>query len=106
MESAQNRSRKALADFFSATEPQHAHWYCIKEPIVREAYCQDIKLSFPSLSLLLNIPDDLLISVLKISGLVYKRQNISSPLLRAWEDFIVEYKLNNELTTFSIAGKQ
>jgi hypothetical protein len=24
----------------------------------------------------------------------------------AWEDFIAEYKLNDELTTFLIAGKQ
>ncbi len=88
------------------TEPQHAHWYFIKEPIVREAYCQEIRLLFPSLSLLLNIPDELLTSVLKISGLVYEQLNISSPFVCAWEDFIAEYKLNDELTTFLIAGKQ
>jgi hypothetical protein len=106
MGAAQNLSRSALADFLVATEPQRAHWYCIKEPLLREAYCQEIKLLFPSLSSLLNIKDEVLTSVLKIAGLVYQRKNISSPLLRAWESFIAEYKLSNELTTFSIGGKQ
>jgi hypothetical protein len=36
-------------------EPQGAHWYCIKQPIVGGAYCQEIKPSVLSLSLLLNI---------------------------------------------------
>jgi hypothetical protein len=106
MSAAQNLSRSALADFLVATEPQRAHWYCIKEPLLGEAYCQEIKLLFPSLSSLLNIKDEVLTSVLKIAGLVYQRKNISSPLLRAWESFIAEYKLSNELTTFSIGGKQ
>jgi hypothetical protein len=103
---AQNLSRSALADFLVATELQRAHWYCIKEPLLGEAYCQEIKLLFPSLSSLLNIKDEVLTSVLKIAGLVYQRKNISSPLLRTWEFFIAEYNLSNELTTFSIGGKQ
>ena len=83
MSAAQNLSRSALADFLIATEPQHAHWYCIKEPLLGGAYCQEIKLLFPSLSSLLNIKVEVLTSVLKISGLVYQWKNISSPLLRA-----------------------
>jgi hypothetical protein len=74
MGAAQNLSRSALADFLVATEPQRAHWYCIKEPLLREAYCQEIKLLFPSLSSLLNIKDEVLTSVLKIAGLVYQRK--------------------------------
>jgi hypothetical protein len=50
MSAAQNLSRSALADFLVATEPQRAHWYCIKEPLLGEAYCQEVKLLFPSLS--------------------------------------------------------
>jgi len=45
-------------------------------------------------------------SVLKVAGLLYQRGNMLSPLLRAWEDLFAEFKLKNELTTFSILGKQ
>jgi len=93
---AQNLSQSALADFLVATEPQHAHWYCIKEPLLGEAYCQEIKLFFSSLSSLLNIKDEVLTSVI-----VYEQKNISSPLIHAWESFIAEKKLSNELTIFN-----
>jgi hypothetical protein len=42
----------------------------------------------------------------EIAGLLFKRKAVSSTLLHAWEELLIEYKLNNELTTFSVAGKQ
>jgi hypothetical protein len=39
-------------------------------------------------------------SVLKAVRLLYQQGNILSPLLHAWEDFIVEFKLDNEFTVF------
>jgi hypothetical protein len=106
MSSAQNIARKALADFFAAVELQRAHWYLIKVAMEGEAYCHDLNLLFPSLSSLLSVRGDLLTAVGEIAGVVYQRRNISSPLLHAWENFIAEYKLRNELTTFSVAGKK
>ena len=68
---AQNLSRKALADFFVTMEAQHVHWYCIKSPVVGEAHCDAVKAMFPPLSSLLNIHNDLLLSMLKVAELVY-----------------------------------
>jgi hypothetical protein len=51
---------------------------------------------FSSLSSLLNIKDEVLTSVI-----VYEQKNISSPLIHAWESFIAEKKLSNELTIFN-----
>jgi len=99
-------SRKALADFFVAMEAQHAHWYCIKSPTIGEANCLELKRIFPPLPSLLNIQDEVLMSILKVAGLLYQRGNMLSPLLHAWEDLFAEFKLKNELTTFSILGKQ
>jgi hypothetical protein len=99
-------SRKALADFFVAMEAQHAHWYCIKSPTIGETNCLELKRIFPPLSSLLNIQDEVLMSVLKVAGLLCQRGNMISPLLRAWEDLFAEFQLKNELTTFSILGKQ
>jgi hypothetical protein len=98
-------SQKALADFFVAMEAQHAHWYCIKPPTIGEANCLELNRIFPPLSSLLNIQDEVLMSVLKVAGLLYQQGNMLSPLLRAWEDLFAEFKLKNELTTFSILGK-
>jgi hypothetical protein len=102
---AQNIARKALADFFAVAEVQQAHWYSIKEAKAG-AYCHDVNLVFPSLSSLLSINKDILTAIEEIAGLLYKRKAVSPPLLQAWEEFLGEYKLTNELTTFSIFGKQ
>jgi hypothetical protein len=97
-------SRKALADFFVMMEAQHAHWYCIKSPTIGEANCLELKCMFPPLSSLLNIQDEVLMSMLKVAGLLYQQGNMLSPLLHAWEDLFAKFKLKNELTTFSISG--
>jgi len=105
MNLAQNIARKALADFFAAAEVQRAHWYSIKEA-KDGACCHDVNLVFPSLSSLLSIHEDILTAIKEFAGLLYKRKAVSSSLLRACEELLREYKLTNELTTFSILGKQ
>jgi hypothetical protein len=45
-------------------------------------------------------------SVLKVSGLLHQQGNMLSPLFCAWEDLFEEFKLDDEITTFSISGKQ
>jgi hypothetical protein len=44
-------------------------------------------------------------SMLKVAGLLNQQGNMLSPLLCAWEDLFAEFKLKNELTTFSILGE-
>jgi len=105
MSGALNLSRKALANFFVTMEAQHAHWYCIKSPTIGEANCLELKHMFPPLSSLLNIQDEVLMSLLKIAGLLYQRGYMLSPLLHAWDDLLAEFMLKNELTTFLKFGK-
>ena len=38
--------------------------------------------------------------------LTYTRGRITSPLLNAWEEFLVEYQVDAEMTTFSIERKK
>jgi hypothetical protein len=101
MSLAQNIAMKARADFIAAAECQRAHWYSLKEA-KDGAYCHYVNLVFPSLSSLLSIQEDILTAIEEIAGLLYKRKAVSSPLLQAWDEFLGEYKLTNELTTFSI----
>jgi len=42
---------------------------------------------------------------LKVCGLCRKRGDILLPLLQVWTDFIAEYKIDVELTMFSIGNK-
>ena len=103
--SSRNLCRKAIADFFSTVEPQHAHWYCIKSPAVGDTFHHELKAMFPPLSSLLNLPEDVLMSALRVAGVMYQRGNSISPLFSGWESFIAEFKLSNELTTFQVGGK-
>jgi len=91
MSSCKTIARKALADFFAATEVQHAHWYQVKEAT--------------SLSSLLSIPEELLIAIEKAAGLINLGRDVFSPILMAWEALLAEYKLSNELTLFSCGGR-
>jgi hypothetical protein len=43
---SRNLCRKAIADFFSTVEPQHAHWYCIKSPAVGDTFHHELKAMF------------------------------------------------------------
>jgi len=104
MSSGQNIARKALADFFAATEVQHAHWYQVKEATVGTRL-NEVNKAFPLLSTLLSIPKEVLVAVEKAAGLVSFRRGVFSPINMAWEALIAEYKLSNELTTFSCGGR-
>jgi len=104
MSSGQNKARKALADFFAATEMQHAHWYQVKEATVG-THLNEVNKAFPSLSTLLSIPEELLVAIEKTAGLVSFRRGVFSSITMAWEALIAEYKLDNELTTFSCGSR-
>ena len=68
MSLCQSIARKAFADFFAATEVQHAHWYQVKEATVG-CRINEINNAFPSLSKLLSIPEELLMAVEEAAGL-------------------------------------
>jgi len=102
MSSCKNIARKALADFFAATEVQHAHWYQVKEATAG-THLKEIYKAFPSLSSLLSIPKELLIE--KAAGLINLRRGVFSPIVMAWEAILAQYKLSNELTSFSCGGR-
>jgi len=99
MESVRNIGRKALADFFTAMTPQKAHWYSITS-----ASCSDQV--FPPLSTLLLIDPEVMNYMLEQCGLCFMRTGISSPQINSWHSFIAEYRLDIEVTTFSIAKKR
>ncbi len=99
MSLCQSIARKAFADFFAATEVQHAHWYQVKEATVG-CRINEINNAFPSLSKLLSIPEELLMAVEEAAGLVSVRRGVFSPKKLAWEALIAEYRLNNEITSF------
>jgi len=104
MISRQNRARKALADFLVATDMQRAHWYAIMESKDCNV-AEEINKVFPPLSHLLGIREDLFAAVGELAGVIVLRRGVFSVPLHAWEKFIAEYKLTNELTSFSVANK-
>ncbi len=104
MISRQNRARKALADFLVATDMQRAHWYAIMESKDCNV-AEEINKVFPPLSHLLGIREDLFAAVGELAGVIVLRRGVFSVPLHAWEKFIAEYKLTNELTSFSAANK-
>jgi hypothetical protein len=98
--------RKALADFFTAVASQKAHWYNVIAPSDSDASREEINQIFPPLSSLLNIDFIIIDQVLEASGLCRKKGDIFLPTLQAWKDFIAEYKIDVELTMFSIGNKR
>ncbi len=100
MSSPRNIGRQALADFFRAMVTQNAHWYSIFVPEGED--CSGVHDVFPPLSKLLSIDVGMMNEVLQACGLLYTRGKISSPLLSAWNEVLVEYQVDAESTTFSI----
>jgi hypothetical protein len=83
---------------------QNAHWYSIFVPKGKD--CSGIHNVFPPLSKLLSIDVGMMKEVLQACGLLYTCGKISSPLLHAWSEFLVEYQVDAEITTFSINNKK
>jgi hypothetical protein len=98
--------RKALADFFTAMTSQKAHWYNMIAPSYSDATREELNRIFPPLSSLLNIEVTIMNQVLEASGLCRKKADIFLPTLQAWREFIAEYKIDVELTMFSLGNKR
>jgi hypothetical protein len=64
-----------------------------------------INKAYPSLSLLLGIPKELLIAIEKAAGLINLRRGVFSPIVMALEALLAEYKLSNDLTSFSCGNR-
>ncbi len=56
-------------------------------------------------SLLLNLYISTMEKVLEVCSLSWRKGTKSKPTIHAWENFIVEYKLDIEVTTFNINNK-
>jgi hypothetical protein len=104
MSSPRNIGWQALADFFRAMVAHKAHWYSILIPV--DQVRSRIYAVFPPLLELLSIDVGIMKEVFKVCGLLYTCGKISSPLLNAWEEFLVEYQVDAEITTFSIERKK
>ena len=103
---ARNIGRRALAEFFTAMAPQKAHWYNLMAPSISDPSRNDINRIFPQLSSLLNIEIFTMDKVLEECGLCRKKADKFVPVVRAWGDFIAEYKVDIELTMFLIGNKR
>jgi hypothetical protein len=65
--------RQALADFFGAMVTQKAHWYSMGVDISSDPRNAELTKIFPSLSTLLSIEHDTMVSVLQLCQLVQSR---------------------------------
>jgi hypothetical protein len=106
MEKARNIGLLAFADFFIAVAPQKAHWYNLMTPSTSDASRADINAVFPPLSSLLNLDRTTMEKVLEACSFSRRKGDQSLPTLQAWDNFIAEYKLDIEVTTFIIASKR
>jgi hypothetical protein len=98
--------RQALAKFFNALLSSKAHWYRILAPSSDEPQHVLIRSAFPPLSDLLSLSDYSTAELFIQLGLAWHKKGNHSPLLKAWESFIAEFKLPTEIITFSIKAKQ
>jgi hypothetical protein len=95
-----------LANFFNALLSSKAHWYRIIAPTSDKPQHHLIQATFPSLSNLFSLDDNFTSHLLVLLHLAWYKKGNYSPLLTAWENFITEFKLPAEITTFSISSKQ
>jgi hypothetical protein len=106
MEAARIIDVRALADFFMAMAAMKAHWYNLMVPSFSDPSRAEINAVFPPLSALLNLDIITMEKVLEVCGLSRRKGNTSLPTMQAWENFIAEYKLDIEVTTFNINNKR
>jgi hypothetical protein len=87
-----------------AMAPQKAHWYNLTSSSMDPPRAE-INAVFPLLSLLLNLDVSTMEKVLEVCSLSRRKGNRSMPTMLAWGDFVMEYKLKIEVTTFNIDNK-
>jgi hypothetical protein len=92
--------------FFTAMAPQKAHWYNVLPPTNVDPSRDNISRIFPPLSSLLNIEVMIMQKVLEVCGLCRRKGSDLLILENGWKVFIAEYKLDIELTVFTIYGKR
>jgi hypothetical protein len=90
--------RKALAAFFSAVAPQKAHWYNLMSTSEFDTSSDEINRIFPPISSFLNIEVTIMNKVLKGTDLLVAE--------KGWIEFIAEYRLDIELTVFTIGKRR
>jgi len=97
---------QALADFFGAMATRKAHWYSMGVDISSDPGNAELTKIFPSLSTLLSIEHDTMVSVLQLCQLVQSRRGKPQLMIDAWMHFIAEKGLDVEVTTFSVLNKR
>jgi hypothetical protein len=99
--------RTALAEFLQRLTPSKAHWYAIIQADPGEEIISFMHSTFPSLSELLSLDDQIWRDLLVDLGLAYYWQGTScTPLIASWERFIGEYQLKVEVTHFKVGSRQ
>ena len=87
--SLRKQGRDAVADFLQALEQQKAHWYSIILTAIPDDLDDCHRATFPSLSRLSNIDEDIIRGVLWLAGLArYTRNYGYSVMPLAWIEFI------------------
>ncbi len=105
MKKARNIGVRALTNFFLAMAPQKAHWYNLT-PSILDPLEAEINAVFSPLSSLLNLDMIPMAKVLEVCSLSRRKGSKSLPIMQAWENFITEYKVDIEVTTFAIDNKR
>ena len=96
--SLRKQGRDAVADFLRALEQQKAHWYSIILTSILDDldYCHHA--SFPLLSNLMSIDEEIICKVFQHNGLArYTSKHGYSVMPLAWIKFILEYNLEEEI---------
>ena len=108
MNSSRKAGRQALAAFFSGLGAQRGHWYSVILSSSTGASDERHSAAFPPLSKLASVGEAMMRNVLLHCGLVqFRRGSGHSVLLQQWQDFILEYLLDDvEVTHFTIAKKK
>jgi hypothetical protein len=85
---------------------QKASWYNVIAPLDSDPSRHEINQIFPPLSSLLNIEVIIMNKVMEASGLCWKKGDTFLPTLQAWREFIAEYKIDVDLTIFSMGNNR
>jgi len=103
--SSSSAGRQALADFLGSMVTQKAHWYSLAVDS-NDPDNAELSIIFPTLSSLLSIEHETMISVLQLCRLVQRRRGKPSLMLDAWSHFIAEKRIDVEITTFTVLEKR
>ena len=97
----------SFAEFFGTIGSQKAHWYRMLDPSESEANSSLLRVTFPSLALLMKMESAFMQQLLLDAGLARKKISKQHSYIvyadrDAWDSFIAKYYLNMETTYFTI----